>query len=146
MQLWRVDMFNYSKNRNKADGLNLKTGDGMRTLAIVLNSTAFVLSIAAIIISVKSIRDKEIDKDGEETQEIAAHGLGKREEKMSMDLKALREDRELSQQALADLSGIPRRTIQDIERRGDCRVSTAIKLAGFFGITLDELCKGELKK
>lgn len=65
---------------------------------------------------------------------------------MSMDLKALREDRELSQQALADLSGIPRRTIQDIERRGDCRVSTAIKLAGFFGITLDELCKGELKK
>lgn len=74
-------MFNYSKNRNKADGLDLKTGDGMRTLAIVLNSTAFVLSIAAIIISVKSIRDKEIDKDGEETQEIAAHGLGKREEK-----------------------------------------------------------------
>ncbi|MBM6991409.1 MAG: helix-turn-helix transcriptional regulator [Mobilibacterium timonense] len=63
-----------------------------------------------------------------------------------MDLKALREDRELSQQALADLSGIPRRTIQDIERRGDCRVSTAIKLAEFFGITLDELCKGEPKK
>lgn len=70
-------MFNYSKKRSKADGLDLKTGDGMRTLAIVLNSTAFVLSIAAIIISVKSIRDKEIDKDGEETQEIAAHGLGK---------------------------------------------------------------------
>lgn len=63
-----------------------------------------------------------------------------------MDLKALREDRELSQQALADLSGIPRRTIQDIERRGDCRVSTAIKLAEFFCITLDELCKGEPKK
>lgn len=58
-----------------------------------------------------------------------------------MDLKALREDRDLSQQALEDLSGIPRRTIQDIERRGDCRVSTAIKLSEFFGITLDELCK-----
>ncbi|MCI7686434.1 MAG: helix-turn-helix transcriptional regulator [Clostridiales bacterium] len=58
-----------------------------------------------------------------------------------MNLKALREDRGLSQQALADLSGIPRRTIQDIERRDDCRVSTAIKLADFFDITLDELCK-----
>lgn len=71
-------MFDYSKKRSKADQMDLKTGDGMRTLAIVLNSIAFVLSIATIIISVKSISDKEIDKDEEETQEIAAHGLRKR--------------------------------------------------------------------
>ena len=64
-------MFNYSKKRSKADQMDLKTGDDMRTLAIVLNSIAFVLSIAAIIISVKSIRDKELDKDGERGGEYA---------------------------------------------------------------------------
>ena len=64
-------MFNYSKKRSKADQMDLKTGDDMRTLAIVLNSIAFVLSIAAIIISVKSISDKELDKDGERGGEYA---------------------------------------------------------------------------
>lgn len=40
---------------------------------------------------------------------------------------------------LAERSGVPRRTIQNIEKRGDCLVSTAQKLAKALGITLDEL-------
>lgn len=58
-------MFHYGENRSRADRMDLKTGDGMRTLAIVLNSIACVLSIATIMISVKSIMDKEIYKDEE---------------------------------------------------------------------------------
>jgi DNA-binding XRE family transcriptional regulator len=39
------------------------------------------------------------------------------------------------------LSGVPRRTIQEIENRDDCRVSTAIKLADALGVSLEELCR-----
>lgn len=45
----------------------------------------------------------------------------------------------LSVPKLAELSGVPRRTIQDIEKRGDCMLSTALKLAKALDITLDEL-------
>lgn len=41
------------------------------------------------------------------------------------------------------VSGSARRTIQDLEARGDGRVSTAIKLADALGVTLDELCRDE---
>lgn len=58
-----------------------------------------------------------------------------------MNLKKIRAERNLSVPQLVVLSGVPRRTIQDIESRGDCRVSTAIKLADALGITLDELCR-----
>lgn len=58
-----------------------------------------------------------------------------------MNLKKIRTERGLSVPQLVNLSGVPRRTIQDIESRGDCRVSTAIKLADALGITLDELCR-----
>ena len=47
----------------------------------------------------------------------------------------------LSVHALAELSGVPRRTIQDLEARDDGRVSTMIKLADALGVTLDELCR-----
>lgn len=36
-----------------------------------------------------------------------------------------RKESGLSAQALSTLSGAPRRTIEDVERRGDSRVSTA---------------------
>jgi len=58
-----------------------------------------------------------------------------------MNLKQIRLQKGLSVPALVELSGVPRRTIQDIEKRGDCMVSTAIKLAAALNVTLDELCK-----
>lgn len=58
-----------------------------------------------------------------------------------MNLKKIRIERGLSVPQLVELSGVPRRTIQDLERRGDGRISTAIKLAEALGITLDELCR-----
>lgn len=57
-----------------------------------------------------------------------------------MNLKQIRIERNLSVPKLSELSEVPRRTIQDIEKRDDCRVSTAIKLAKALNITLDELC------
>ena len=57
-----------------------------------------------------------------------------------MDLKSIRSSKELSVAKLSALSGVPVRTIEDIERRKDCRVSTAIKLAHALDMTLDELC------
>ena len=42
---------------------------------------------------------------------------------------------------LVELAGVPRRTIQEIERRGACTVTVAIKLADALGVTLDELCR-----
>ena len=58
-----------------------------------------------------------------------------------MQLKQIRTKRGLSVPQLVEMSGVPRRTIQEIEQRNDCRVSTAIKLAQALDITLDELCK-----
>lgn len=58
-----------------------------------------------------------------------------------MRLKEIRTERGLSVPELVELSGVPRRTIQEIENRGDCRVSTAIALADALGISLDELCR-----
>ncbi|MFR7722426.1 MAG: helix-turn-helix domain-containing protein [Clostridia bacterium] len=40
------------------------------------------------------------------------------------------------------MTGISRRTIQDIEKRGDCLVSNAKKLAQALDVSLDELCAG----
>lgn len=57
-----------------------------------------------------------------------------------MRLREIRLSRDLSVPQLVELSGVPRRTIQDIEKRGDCKVSTAIKLAAALNVTLDELC------
>lgn len=53
-------------------------------------------------------------------------------------LKELRKERGLSIPKLAELSEISRRTIEDIERRGDCRISTAYHLAKALGVTLDD--------
>ena len=58
-----------------------------------------------------------------------------------MNLRAIRLNQGLSFPKLSTLSGIPVRTIQDIEKNDECKVSTAIKLADALGVTLDELCR-----
>ncbi len=58
-----------------------------------------------------------------------------------MKLKQIRLEKGLSVPKLSALSGVPRRTIQDLERRGDGRASTLIKLADALDVTLDELCR-----
>lgn len=58
-----------------------------------------------------------------------------------MRLKQIRMEQNLSVPQLVELSGVPRRTIQDIEKRDDGRVSTMIKLADALHVTLDELCR-----
>lgn len=58
-----------------------------------------------------------------------------------MNLKILKERKGLTIQQLADAASLPKRTVEDIIRRGDCLVSNAIKLADALGVTLDELCR-----
>jgi transcriptional regulator with XRE-family HTH domain len=61
-------------------------------------------------------------------------------------LKQIRNSRGLSLRALSEISDVPQRTIEDLERRDDGRVSTLIKLADALGVTLDELCRNEAAK
>jgi transcriptional regulator with XRE-family HTH domain len=58
-----------------------------------------------------------------------------------MRLKEIRESKKITVPQLVELSGVPRRTIQDIEKNGNCKVDTAIKLADALQVTLDELCR-----
>ena len=58
-----------------------------------------------------------------------------------MNLKKIRIEKGLSVPALVELSGVPRRTIRDIEKNDTCKVETAIKLADALEVTLDELCR-----
>lgn len=56
-------------------------------------------------------------------------------------LREIRLAKGLSVPALSRLSDVPIRTIQDIEKRNDGRVSTMIKLADALEVTLDDLCR-----
>lgn len=58
-----------------------------------------------------------------------------------MQVRRIRQEQGLSVPKLAELSGLSRRTIQEVERRDECTVSTAKKLANALGVSLDELCK-----
>ena len=58
-----------------------------------------------------------------------------------MKLKEIRIEKGHSVPQLEKISGVPRRTIQDLEKRDDGRVSTMLKLADALGVTLDELCR-----
>ena len=58
-----------------------------------------------------------------------------------MNLKQIRAQKGLTVQQLADLAELPKRTVENILRNGDCLVSNAIKLADALGVTLDELCR-----
>ncbi len=57
-----------------------------------------------------------------------------------MKLKEIRTAKKITVPQLVEMTGISRRTIQDIEKRGDCLVSNAKKLAAALEVTLDELC------
>lgn len=58
-----------------------------------------------------------------------------------MKLKEIRKLKGLSVPALSRLSGVPVRTIEDLEKRDDGRVSTVIKLADALNVSLDYLCR-----
>ena len=58
-----------------------------------------------------------------------------------MKLKEIRIEKGLSVPKLAELSGVPRRTIQDVEKRCDCMVSTLMKLAKVLEVSMDEICR-----
>lgn len=58
-----------------------------------------------------------------------------------MKLKQIRNSKGFTLKVLSELSGVPQRTIEDIERKDECKVSTAVKLADALGVTLDELCR-----
>ncbi len=58
-----------------------------------------------------------------------------------MKLKQIRNEKGLTLKALSEISGVPQRTIEDLEARGDGRFSTLKKLADALGVTLDELGK-----
>lgn len=60
-----------------------------------------------------------------------------------MNLRKIRINQSLTKPALSELSDVPLRTIENIERNNDCKVSTAIKLADALGVTLDQLCRDE---
>ncbi len=60
-----------------------------------------------------------------------------------MNVKTIRNQQGLSARKLSELSGVPLRTIEDIERFDRCKVDTAIKLADALGVTLDELCRNK---
>ena len=56
-----------------------------------------------------------------------------------MNLRTIRKAQGLSVPKLSALANVPVRTIENIERTDECKVSTAIKLADALGATLDEL-------
>lgn len=53
-------------------------------------------------------------------------------------LKELRNAAGLSVRALSEKCGLSRRTIEDIEARGDCRISTAYTICKALGCSLDD--------
>ena len=60
-----------------------------------------------------------------------------------MNLKSIRKSQGLTISKLSELSNVPVRTIEDIERKDECKVSTAIKLAKALNVSLDALCISE---
>jgi transcriptional regulator with XRE-family HTH domain len=55
----------------------------------------------------------------------------------NMRLREVRKSKGLSVPQLSELSNVPVRTIEDLEKRNDGRVSTLIKLADALQVTLD---------
>ena len=59
-----------------------------------------------------------------------------------MKLREIRRNQNMTVPELSRLSGVSVRTIEDLEKRGEGRVSTLIKLADALNVTLDQLCRG----
>ncbi len=53
--------------------------------------------------------------------------------------RQIRLEQGLSVPKLSELTGLSRRTIQDIEKRGDCLLSNAHKIAKALGVTLNDI-------
>ena len=58
-----------------------------------------------------------------------------------MNIQKSRKEKGLTVQQLADMSGLSKRTLEEIIRRDKCTVDNAIKLADALDVTLDELCR-----
>ena len=58
-------------------------------------------------------------------------------------LKAIRLSQGISVPKFSEMTGVHRRTIEDIEKRGDCMLSTAYTFAKALGITLNDLYSDE---
>lgn len=58
-----------------------------------------------------------------------------------MNLRKIRTGQQLSVPELSRRSGVPIRTIENIEKTDHATVANAIKLADALGVTLDELCR-----
>lgn len=58
---------------------------------------------------------------------------------MFLFIKSYRKQAKISVPKMSELTGIPIRTIEELEKRGDCLVSNALKIAQVLGVTLDDL-------
>ena len=56
-----------------------------------------------------------------------------------MNIRNIRKQKNVTQKELANLTGIPHRTIQWIEANNDCKVSIAVKIADALNVTLNDL-------
>jgi len=64
---------------------------------------------------------------------------------MQLKLKENRTKKKLTIPALSKLSGVPKRTIEDIERFYTCKIATARLLCDALNIMLDEFCPSKNK-
>lgn len=60
---------------------------------------------------------------------------------MFLYFKEYRKKAKISVPKMSELTGIPIRTIENFEKRGDCLVSNALKFTDALGITLNDLLK-----
>lgn len=58
---------------------------------------------------------------------------------MFLYIKLYRQKAGISVPKMVEITGLSRRTIQDLENRGDCLVSNAKKIADVLGIKIDDL-------
>ena len=61
-------------------------------------------------------------------------------------LREIRLSKGISVAELSRTSGVSKRTIEDLEARGDCRISTARILCDALGVTLDDAWPSEIKE
>lgn len=55
-----------------------------------------------------------------------------------MNVRKIRLEKGLSVPELSKLSGVPVRTIEDLEKKEDCKLSTAVKLAAALNVKIEE--------
>lgn len=63
-----------------------------------------------------------------------------------MRLREIRLEQGLSIPTVSRFSGVAIRTIESIENKNECKVTTAIKLADALKVSLDELCRDKVAK